>query len=152
KCSNRLRIAICMIDFAQQHKDEQLIHFWTYVHDAVETLGERGMSDEEDSVENVIIDGVPTQQDVKKVKKLWFRNETFEALFQEVDETPKIENTIFTQQGPVAVKRIRSNIIDYRKPPRGYPKGILRTEYLDGLLEFELEDLEFAEREFEILT
>ncbi|KAH7881540.1 uncharacterized protein C8R40DRAFT_1065193 [Lentinula edodes] len=151
KWSNRLRISGCMIDFAQQHKDEQLLHFWTYVHDAVETLGERGMSDEEDSVENVIIDGVPTQQDVKKVKKLWFRNETFEALFQEVDETPKIENTIFTQQGPVAVKRVRSNIIDYRKPPRGYPKGILRTEYLDGLLEFELEDLEFAEREFEIL-
>ncbi|KAJ3885409.1 hypothetical protein F5879DRAFT_996276 [Lentinula edodes] len=141
-----------MIDFAREHNNQQLENFWTYVLVVVKTFGERGMSDEEDGVEDVLIDGVPTQQDIKKVKKLWFRHETFEALFQQVDETPKVETRIFTQQGPVSMKRVRSNIIDNRKPPPGYPKGIFRPEYLDSLLEYELENLEFAEGEFEILT
>ncbi|KAJ3738026.1 hypothetical protein EV360DRAFT_58507 [Lentinula raphanica] len=139
-----------MIQISRDTHDEDGVKFWTYALDAVKILGERGMSDEEDGEEDVIIDGVQTKQDVKLVTVLWFRHESFRDLFQLVDQTPKAEEKIFSQQGRHQVKRVRSDIVDNRKPPPGYPKQVFRPEYLQKLLPHEKEDLKFKKSDFVI--
>ncbi|KAJ3722846.1 hypothetical protein C8R42DRAFT_731606 [Lentinula raphanica] len=143
KYQNRLKTAAVMLEVAQQVQDDEMETFWSYVEEAVGILGERGMSDEEDGEEDVIIDGVSTKQDVKLVKILWFRHQSFRSLFEKVDQTPKTEPQIFTQQGRYQLKRVRSNIIDNREPPPGYPKQIFHGEYLQNLLPHQLQDLKF---------
>ncbi|KAF8827858.1 hypothetical protein HHX47_DHR4000941 [Lentinula edodes] len=134
KLDTRLKIATIMVQFCQDGGDESGITFWSYVIDALLVLGDGGMSDEESGDEDVVIDGVSTKQDVKRVKILWFRHESFAPIFQQVDETPKVELKIFTQQGRLSVKRIRSNdVVDKRDPPKGLPQDIFRPEYLDEL-------------------
>ncbi|KAJ3968604.1 hypothetical protein EV361DRAFT_805327 [Lentinula raphanica] len=132
-----------MLEVAQQVQDDEMEAFWSYVEESVGILGERGMSDEEDGEEDVIIDGISTKQDVKLVKILWFRHESFRPLFEKVDQTPKAEEKVFTQQGRYQLKRVRSNIVDNREPPPGYPKQIFRREYLQNLLPHQLQDLKF---------
>ncbi|KAJ3752593.1 hypothetical protein EV360DRAFT_54935 [Lentinula raphanica] len=143
KLATRLGITGIMIDFYKDIPHSEAKSFWNYVAQALQVLGEPGMSDEEDGQEDVVIDGVETTQDVKLVKILWFRHESFSTLFQIVDGTPKAERRIFTQAGRQPTKRIRSDsIVDYRSPPRGYPEGIYRQEYLQKLKVHEREDLE----------
>ncbi|KAJ3900218.1 hypothetical protein F5879DRAFT_809594, partial [Lentinula edodes] len=141
KYQSRLGAAAIMIKLAESTRDLDGAAFWAYAFQSVKILGERGMSDEEDDEEDVVIDGVQTKQDVKLVKILWFRHESFRSLLQRIDETPKVENEIFTQQGRFQVKRVRSNIVDERKPPTGYPKQVFRPEYLQKLLPHEKEAL-----------
>ncbi|KAH7872188.1 uncharacterized protein C8R40DRAFT_1053039, partial [Lentinula edodes] len=145
KFDTRLKIATIMVQFCEEADDDSGLTFWSYVVDALLVLGDGGMSDEESGEEDVVIDGVNTKQDVKKVTVLWFRHETFEPIFKQVDETPKVELKIFTQQGRLSVKRIRSNIIDKRDPPKGLPQDIFRQEYLDGLFPYQ-------RKQFRILT
>ncbi|KAH7871310.1 uncharacterized protein C8R40DRAFT_1174732 [Lentinula edodes] len=146
KLDTRLKIATIMVQFCQDGGDESGITFWSYVIDALLVLGDGGMSDEESGDEDVVIDGVSTKQDVKRVKILWFRHESFAPIFQQVDETPKVELKIFTQQGRLSVKRIRSNdVVDKRDPPKGLPQDIFRPEYLDELFPHQ-------KKQFRILT
>ncbi|KAJ3858087.1 hypothetical protein EV359DRAFT_52466 [Lentinula novae-zelandiae] len=135
-----------MVQFCQDGGDESGVTFWSYVVDALLVLGDGGMSDKDSGNEDMVIDGVSTKQDVKKVKILWFRHESFAPILQQVDETPKVELKIFTQQGRLSVKRIRSNdVVDKRDPPKGFPQDVFCPEYLDELFPHQ-------KKQFRILT
>ncbi|KAJ3887367.1 hypothetical protein GG344DRAFT_30746, partial [Lentinula edodes] len=133
KFDTRLKTSLHMEEFCQEIDDQGGKSFWTYMVDSLLVFEEGGMSDEEDGEEDVVIDGVETKQDIKLVKDLWFRHESFGLQFQMVDETPKSEPEIFTQQGRLSVKRVRTNIIDKRDPPKGLPQDVFRLEYLQRL-------------------
>ncbi|KAJ3754712.1 hypothetical protein EV360DRAFT_21979, partial [Lentinula raphanica] len=133
KLQTRMRIAATMGKHCQDNGELDAEQYWLYVTDALRVLGDSGMSDEEDGEEDVVIDGHSSKQKVKLVKDLWFRHESFRTLFVTVDETPEAKSMIFTQAGRISMKRIRSGIVDYRTPSRGYPEGIFRTEFLNSL-------------------
>ncbi|KAJ3804652.1 hypothetical protein F5876DRAFT_18858, partial [Lentinula aff. lateritia] len=133
KFDTRLKTSLHMEEVCQEIDDQGGKSFWTYMVDSLLVFEEGGMSDEEDGEEDVVIDGVETKQDIKLVKDLWFRHESFGPQFQMIDETPKSEPEIFTQQGRLSVKRVRTNIIDKRDPPKGLPQDVFRLEYLQRL-------------------
>ncbi|KAJ3766540.1 hypothetical protein FB446DRAFT_653642, partial [Lentinula raphanica] len=152
KYDTRLKIATIMAQFSRDTNCQDGETFWNYAIDALLVLGDGGMSDEEDSVEDVVIDGIRTQQEVKKVKILWFRHESFAPIMLQIDETPKAEPKVFTQQGRVSVKRVRSNIFDKRNPPTGYPEDVFRPEYLEGLFPHQKRQLRISKKRFQIAT
>lgn len=121
--------------------------FWGYALKALDILRHDGMSDEEDFSEDIVVEGVPTQRKVRKVKVLWFRHELFSDLFKKIDEAREVEELIFTQAGRTRIPRKRVQTIVNREPPKGLPKSVFRPEYLDALSKYEIEELELAKEE-----
>ncbi|KAJ3748277.1 hypothetical protein EV360DRAFT_56927, partial [Lentinula raphanica] len=142
KCRTRLSIAANMVYHSRERDNKDDETFWLYAMDSLQVLGEDGMSDEEAGVEDIEIDGIKSHQEVRLVKTLPFRHESFRSLFKIIDETPQTEPVIFTQAAQSSIKRHRSNIVDYRSPPCGYPEGIYSQQYLDRLLRYERGNLE----------
>jgi hypothetical protein len=134
-----------MVEVSKEVRDKEAEEFWTSALDALSTLGEDGMSDEETTEESTVVDGIQISRVVRKVKVLWYRHPNFRTTFLKVDETPENEPAIFSQQSRVFVERVRSGIVDYRNPPKGLPQDVFRPEYLQGLLPLQRKQLEISQ-------
>jgi hypothetical protein len=139
-----------MIQVTKENNDQQGEQFWMYALESVMMFGKKGMSDEEDAEESVVVDGCQTTQPVRRVQILWFRHVSFRKLFQIIDETPKKEPGVFTQQGRTSVKRVRSDIVDRRDPPKGLPESVFRREYLETLLPYQRAQFDIRKKPFKI--
>jgi hypothetical protein len=146
----RTKIAAEMIRICEQYGNEEQAEFWRYILRGLDILKDPGMSDEEDGTEEIIVNGVVTEREVRMVKNLWFRHESFREVFQIVDGTRETETMIFSQAGRARIPRKRVEDLDLRQPPVGMPRSMFREEYLDRLLDFEIDDLEFSTEEFHI--
>jgi hypothetical protein len=139
-----------MIRICEQYGNEEQAEFWRYTLRGLDILKHPGMSDEEDGTEEIIVDGVVTEREVRLVKDLWFRHESFRDVFQIVDDTRGTETMIFSQAGRTRIPRKRVEDLDMRQPPVGLPQSMFREEYLDELHDYEIDDLEFSTEEFHI--
>jgi hypothetical protein len=140
-----------MVEFAQNTQNPELEEYWAYALQSLHILQHDGMSEEEDAEENITTeDGVATKRSVRIVKILWFRHESFRKLFAIIDATRGLEDLIFRQSGRPRIPRKRVDDVDYRLPPKGLPESIFRQEYLNGLSEYQKDELEFSTEAFEI--
>lgn len=70
---------------------------------------------------------------VRVVKSLKFRNHAFDDLWRYVDEVPTIMKDLFEQSGAKHLRRVFSDEVTDRSPPRNLPRTFFRPEYLERM-------------------
>lgn len=105
--------------------DDRAITFWTGTLRSLQYLQADGMSDEETEEQE--------GEKVRVVKDLWFRNPAFNDLWQYVDELPAQMKSLFEQSGAKRLRRVFSEEVSDRSPPKNLPRTFYRQDYL-GLM------------------
>ncbi|KAJ3766718.1 hypothetical protein FB446DRAFT_653351 [Lentinula raphanica] len=141
-----------MIGVCRERGDQSGVDFWSYGLNATEILGDNGMSDEEDDVREVEVEGIKVKQNVKVVLQSYWRHPDFDDLFNIMGQAPVLEKLIFHRAGAGRIPRIRSNKLSHRSPPTDLPREFFHEEFLEPLFPHELMELKLAEYSFNRVT
>ncbi|KAK7434139.1 hypothetical protein VKT23_020365 [Stygiomarasmius scandens] len=151
KHHTRMSAATVMIADCLQQGIEDGVETWQYILKCLEKLSHHGMSDEEDAEEEAVIDGRQETVPVRRVLILPWRHESFQGLFDMLDDTRQVESAIFSQQGRPRIKRIRVDEVPskVRTIPRHLPLSFFNPEYLAQIkYDHEVDNLAISKKPF----
>ncbi|THU96438.1 hypothetical protein K435DRAFT_664478 [Dendrothele bispora CBS 962.96] len=141
-----------MVQALRRKGDKEGEVMWQYVLNCLGRLRHEGMSDEEDAVETTLSEGRETRIQVRHVTELSWRHPSFRRLFEMVDRTREVEDTIFSRQGRPPIKRIRvdANPAKQRSPPTGLPTSFFEPGHLQELAKYpyQIDDLKLSKKDF----
>ncbi|KAJ3754955.1 hypothetical protein EV360DRAFT_50623, partial [Lentinula raphanica] len=118
KFQRRQQIAARMISVCEASGDDEGLHFWIYILQALDHLTYLGMSDEETGFDE------DSGEPLKYVYILPSRHTGFQPLFQYVDNIPDVHPSFFPQTGLRRWKRVHTHISGTRQAPNATPPFI----------------------------
>ncbi|KAJ3889184.1 hypothetical protein GG344DRAFT_52172 [Lentinula edodes] len=144
-----------MVDVCRKRDDQNGVQFFSFALRAFTKMGSGGMSEDEDSVEKVIVGDRELEEAVKLPMSLPFRHSVMTTIAVVVDKVPQVEKMHFVQSGRTSKRRIRDNLRcrkSARKPPSGWPVSFFADGYLESLPEYERDKLRVSKKIFPLYS